>query len=126
LGRVRAVEDAGTRAPATNGGLADAELGCELRGRLRAGLNVGALLRRGRRVGVQVQLHDPRRSLIYEMPRSTPIPSTQSPGTKHQSGDPYTQDSGIDDGSTTSRDQRLWVPAFAGTTALEMAVATAT
>jgi hypothetical protein len=37
---------------------------------------------------VQVQLHDARRSLIYEMPRSTPIPSKQSPGTKHAGGDP--------------------------------------
>jgi hypothetical protein len=37
---------------------------------------------------VQIQLHDARRSRIYEMPRSTPIPSNQSPGTKHESGDP--------------------------------------
>jgi hypothetical protein len=36
---------------------------------------------------VQVQLHDPRRSLRYETPRSTPIPSNQSPGTKHIRGD---------------------------------------
>jgi hypothetical protein len=42
---------------------------------------------------VQVQLHDPRRSLIYEMPRSTPIPSTQSPGTKHEGGAPSTPQS---------------------------------
>jgi hypothetical protein len=37
---------------------------------------------------VQVQLHDARRSLMKAMPRSTPIPSNQSPGTKHESGDP--------------------------------------
>jgi hypothetical protein len=35
---------------------------------------------------VQAQLHDARRSPIYEMPRSTPIPSNQSPGTKHLRG----------------------------------------
>jgi hypothetical protein len=37
---------------------------------------------------VQVQLHDARRSLIYEIPRSTPIPSNQSTGTEHEGGDP--------------------------------------
>jgi hypothetical protein len=35
---------------------------------------------------MQVQLHDPRRSLMNEMPLSTPIPSNQSPGTKHLRG----------------------------------------
>jgi hypothetical protein len=35
---------------------------------------------------VQLQVHDARRSLIYEMPRSTPIPSNQSPDTKHAGG----------------------------------------
>jgi hypothetical protein len=35
---------------------------------------------------MQVQLHDPRRSLMNEMPLSTPIPSNQSPGTKHACG----------------------------------------
>jgi hypothetical protein len=32
---------------------------------------------------VQVQFHDTRRSMIKATPRSTPIPSNQSAGTKH-------------------------------------------
>jgi hypothetical protein len=50
-------------------------------------LNIGSDLRCSRGVGVQAQLHDTRRSLTYEMPRSTPIPSNQSSGTQHVRGD---------------------------------------
>jgi hypothetical protein len=49
-------------------------------------LNVSPDFRCGRGIGVQRQLHDARRSLTYEMPRSTLIPSNQSPGTEHESG----------------------------------------
>src|SRR5262245_36571488 len=86
LWRVRAVGNAGTTAPAPDCGLADAQLGRQFCDRPFAALNVTADLRCGRGVGVQAQLHDARRSRIYEMPRSTPIPSNQSSGTKHLRG----------------------------------------
>src|SRR5262245_40556005 len=87
LWRVRAVGNAGTTAPAPDCGLADAQLSRQFCDRPFAALNVTADLRCGRGVGVRAQLHDARRSRIYEMPRSTPIPSNQSPETKHFRGD---------------------------------------
>src|SRR5271169_4042762 len=83
---MRAVVDGGALAPAADRGLADPQFDRQVGNRPPAALNVGPNLRCGRGVGVQAQLHDPRRSLIYEMPRSTPIPSNQSSGTKHDSG----------------------------------------
>jgi hypothetical protein len=88
LRRVRAVRDGCAIAPTADRGLAHPQFGHELRNRFLAALNVSADFRCGRGVGVQVQLHDARRSLMKAMPRSTPIPSNQSPGTKHGSGDP--------------------------------------
>src|SRR5258705_13526433 len=54
------------------------------------------------------------------MPRSTPIPSTQSPGTQHERRDPYAaawrfEAVGVDSGGNGGH-LWLWVPAFAGTT----------
>jgi hypothetical protein len=83
---VRSIIDGGAIAPTTNGGLAHPQFGRQLHNRFLAALNVGTNLRCGRGIGVQAQLHDARRSLTYEMPRSTPIPSNQSPGTKHFRG----------------------------------------
>ena len=40
----------------------------------RAVLDVSTYLRGGGGVGMQVQLHDARRSLMYDTPRHTPIP----------------------------------------------------
>jgi hypothetical protein len=51
-------------------------------------LDIGSGLRSRRSIGVKVQIHEARRSLTYEMPRSTPIPSNQSSGTEHAGGDP--------------------------------------
>src|SRR4029077_20687721 len=73
-------------APATDRGLADPQLGGQFSDRLLTSLDVGSRLRRRRGVGVQVQFHDTRHSLTKAMPRSTPIPSNQSPGTKHEAG----------------------------------------
>ena len=84
LRHMRTVGDRIATAPAADGGLTDAELGGENRHRRLAVLNVGPDLRRRRGVGVQVQFHDARRSLTQAMPRSTPILSNQSPGTKHE------------------------------------------
>src|SRR5262245_28140698 len=95
LWRVRAVGNAGTTAPAPDCGLADAQLSRQFCDRPFAALNVTADLRCGRGVGVQAQLHDARRSRIYEMPRSTPIPSNQSPETKHASGGPVNSERAI-------------------------------
>ena len=86
LGRVRSVFNGGAAAPTADRGLADAQLGRQLGGRGFAALNVSPDFRCRRGIGVQVQLHDPRRSLTYEMPRSTLIPSNQSPGTEHFRG----------------------------------------
>src|SRR5262245_10807855 len=87
LRRVRSVGHRGSTAPPIDGRLAYPQLVRELRDRLLAALDVSADFRGCGGISVQVQLHDARRSLIYEMPRSTPIPSNQSPGTKHESGD---------------------------------------
>jgi hypothetical protein len=86
LRRMRAVAHSRAFAPTADRRLADPELDRQLGDRLPAALNVSPNLRCGRGVGVQAQLHDARRSLTYEMPRSTPIPSNQSSGTKHDSG----------------------------------------
>jgi hypothetical protein len=88
LRRVRAIGDRRAPTPTVNRGLAHPQFVRKLRDRPLAALNVGPNLRCRRSIGVQAQLHDPRRSLIYEMPRSTPIPSNQSPGTEHESWDP--------------------------------------
>jgi hypothetical protein len=85
---VRAVVNRGSAVPATDRGLADAEFCRQLRYRLLATLDVGSDFGGSCGIGVQVQFHDARRSLRYEMPWSTPIPSTQSPGTKHESRGP--------------------------------------
>ena len=50
-------------------------------------LDVGSRPGGGGGVGVQSQLHDPRRSLTKATPRATPIRSNQSPGTEHLRGD---------------------------------------
>nr|WP_194461722.1 hypothetical protein [Bradyrhizobium sp. CCBAU 53421] len=84
---VRAVLDRGAAAPAIDRGLADPEFGRQFGDRLLAALDVGTRLRRRRGVRVQVQFHDTRRSLTKATPRSTPIPSNQSAGIKHESRD---------------------------------------
>ena len=84
--RVGAVVDRGAPAPAADRRLTDTEFCRKFGNRALAALDVGSDLRRGGGVGMQVQLHDPRRSLMNEMPLSTPIPSNQSPGTKHMRG----------------------------------------
>src|SRR5215204_6846335 len=86
LWRVWSVGDRGASAPAANRSLADSKIARQLSDRLPAALNVGPGFRGGGGIGVQVQVHDVRRSLIYELPRSTPIPSNQSPGTEHLRG----------------------------------------
>ena len=83
---MRAVVNGAAFAPPADRRLADPQLDRQVGDRLPAALNVSPDLRCGRGVGVQAQLHDARRSLIYEMPRSTPIPSNQSSGTKHYRG----------------------------------------
>src|SRR5580704_15956395 len=83
---MRAVVDGRAFAPPADRRLADPQLDRQVGDRFPAALNVSPDLRCGRGVGVQAQLHDARRSLIYEMPRSTPIPSNQSSGTKHYRG----------------------------------------
>ncbi|MGY2810739.1 hypothetical protein ACVIHF_007469 [Bradyrhizobium sp. USDA 4506] len=85
---VRAVFDRRAAAPAINRGLAAPQFGRQLSDRLPAALDVGTCLRRRRGVRVQAQFHDTRRSLTKATPRSTPIPSNQSAGTKHESRDP--------------------------------------
>src|SRR3954471_13277525 len=98
---MRTISDCRAVSPPADRRLAHPQLGRQLRDRLLAALDISPDLRCGRGVGVQVQLHDARRSLIYEMPRSTPIPSKQSPGTKHLRGD----DSGASgDDSAVSRE----------------------
>jgi len=86
---VRAISDRRAATPTADRRLAHPQLGRQFSDRLLAALDVSPDFRCGRGISVQVQLHDARRSLIYEMPRSTPIPSKQSPGTKHESGGPY-------------------------------------
>jgi len=88
LWRMRPVCHGAAAAPATDRGLADPQLGGQFSDRLLTSLDVGSRLRRRRGVGVQVQFHDTRHSLTKAMPRSTPIPSNQSPGTKHERRDP--------------------------------------
>jgi hypothetical protein len=86
---MRAVRDTRSSAPATNCLLANPEFRHQLSHRLPAALDVSARLRGCGGIRVQVQFHDPRRSLTKATPRSTPIPSSQSPGTKHERRDPY-------------------------------------
>src|SRR5262249_2415794 len=76
-------------APPPDRGLADPEFGCQFSDRPLAALDIGTRLRRRRGVGVQVQFHDTRRSLTKATPRSTPIPSSQSPRTKHVRRDDF-------------------------------------
>jgi hypothetical protein len=83
---MRAVCHTRAAAPAINRRLADPELGRQLSGRFFAALDIGACLRGRGGIRVQVQFHDTRRSLIKATPRSTPIPSNQSAGTKHFRG----------------------------------------
>jgi hypothetical protein len=61
--RVGTVAYRGAGAPAADRGLADAEFDRQLGDRLLAALDVGADLRGGCGIGVQVQFHDARRSL---------------------------------------------------------------
>ena len=86
FGNMRAIIDAGAVTPTSDRGLADPELGRQFRDRPPAALDMSPGLRRGPGVGVKVQFHDARRSLMNAMPRSTPIPSNQSPGTRHEGG----------------------------------------
>jgi hypothetical protein len=94
LRRVRAISDRRAPTPTVNCGLAHPQFVRKLRNWPLAALNVAADFGRGRGVSVQAQLHDARRSRIYEMPWSTPIPSNQSSGTKHESGDPGAKTTG--------------------------------
>ena len=80
---MRTIIDAAAIAPARDCALADAELDGQFTDRGGAVLDVRPGFRRRGGVGVQSQLHDPRRSLMKAMPRATPILSSQSPGTKH-------------------------------------------
>src|SRR5512133_2113474 len=84
---MRPVRYGAAAAPTPDRGLADPELGRQFSDRPLTALDVGTRLRRRRGVGVQAQFHDTRRSLTKATPRSTPIPSNQSPGTKHESRD---------------------------------------
>jgi hypothetical protein len=84
---VRSVGHCRSTAPTIDRRLAHPQFVRKLRDRLPAALDIRADFRGCRGISVQVQLHDARRSLIYEMPRSTPIPSNQSPGTEHFRGD---------------------------------------
>ena len=86
LGPVRMVVYRAAATPAADRGLADAEFGGQFRHRPLAALDVGSDLRSRGGVGVQIQFHDARRSLTKQTPLSTPIPSTQSPETKHVRG----------------------------------------
>ena len=61
---VRVVSHRVTTTPAADRGLVDAEFGRQLSNCLLAALDIGAGFRRRRRIGVQTQLHDPRRPLI--------------------------------------------------------------
>lgn len=81
--RMRPVRHGAAAAPTPDRGLADPEFGRQFSDRSLTALDVGARLRRRGGVGVQAQFHDTRRSLTKPMPRSTPIPSNQSAGTKH-------------------------------------------
>src|SRR5690349_9501662 len=87
LRRVRSVGHRRSTAPPIDRRLAHSQFVGKLRDRLLAALDIGANFWGCRGISVQTQLHDARRSLRYEMPRSTPIPSNQSPGTEHESGD---------------------------------------
>src|SRR5690349_14730082 len=89
LRRVRSVGHRRSTAPPIDRRLAHSQFVGKLRDRLLAALDIGANFWGCRGISVQTQLHDARRSLRYEMPRSTPIPSNQSPGTEHAGGDPY-------------------------------------
>jgi hypothetical protein len=80
---MRAVLCAGAGSPAANGSVADAKLGNQVSHRCGAGLDVGAHFRRSGCVGVQVQAHEARRSVMYDTPRLTPIPFSQSRETEH-------------------------------------------
>src|SRR5215470_451863 len=118
LRRVRSVGHRGSTAPPIDRCLAYSQLARKFRNRLLAALNVSADFRGCGGISVQAQLHDARRSLIYEMPRSTPIPSNQSPGTEHEGGDPYAAVRQCGDGDNkTLKAWWLWVPARAGTAA---------
>ncbi|WP_456749248.1 hypothetical protein [Bradyrhizobium sp. USDA 4341] len=80
---VRTVSNRGAAAPAVDRGLADPQFSRQLGNRLLAALDVGTRLWCRGGVRVQVQFHDTRCSLTKATPRSTPIPSNQSAGTKH-------------------------------------------
>ncbi len=84
---VRKIGGAGAFAPPPHRRLTDAELPGQFHHRCPAALDVGSRLGRGRRVGVQSHFHDPRRSSMNAMPRTTPIRSSQSSGTEHLRGD---------------------------------------
>ena len=84
---VRAVHDRRAAAPPADGRLAHPQFRSQISNRQPALLDVGPDLRRRRCIGVQRQFHDPMRSMRYETPRSTPIPSNQSSGTKHAGGE---------------------------------------
>ena len=86
LRSMRAIGNGRAAAPAANGGLAHSKLAGKRRHWRVTALDIRPDLRCRCRVGVQVQVHDARRPLTYAMPRSTPIPSNQSPGTKHAGG----------------------------------------
>jgi hypothetical protein len=83
---MRAVAYVLAATPARDRTLAHAEFPGEVGDRSLARLDISADFRRGRRVGVQLQVHA-RRSLRKAMPLATPIPSRQSPGTKHEGRD---------------------------------------
>ncbi len=83
---MRAVGDLVAGFPTRDGSLANAKLAGEAANGQIGVADVGSGFRRGRRVRVQLEFHDPRRSLTKAMPRCTPIPCCQSSGTKHPCG----------------------------------------
>src|SRR5262245_54513552 len=91
--RVRSVGDCRSTPPTIDRRLAHPQLNGKLCDRLLAALDVSPDFRCRGSIGVQVQLHDATRSLIYEEHRSTPIPSNQPLDTEHVSRGPDSETS---------------------------------
>ena len=87
FGRMRPIGDGCAAFPAPDGRLAYSKLTRKVRNGGGTLLDVGPRLGRGRRIGVQSDLHEARRSFRKRMPCCTLILSSQSPGTKHLRGD---------------------------------------
>jgi hypothetical protein len=83
LWRVRMVADRSAATPSADRGLADAEFGRQIRNRRLALLDVGSDLRRRDGVWAWKLSSLTQGAPDVTMPLATPIPSKQSPGTKH-------------------------------------------